>query len=277
MGAIDAPAMSSPTVSPSLFDASKRRSRLDRPGPALVVAALGFATMLGGLIASPHPYGSIAFVVDFLVAELVLALVVVGSALAFFPVADIGLRAPRAVAPWRLLPLALLSAGAVAAWWVARAAVTDPAAADLATTGRVLRTTALVGLNEEVLFRGLLLAALWRAFGARRGAVAALVAFGVFHLLNVAGGLTPGAAAFQFVFTIVCGAVFLQAAIGSGSLWPSIVGHALYDLVVFDLGRLAAAGAGHGPGLVLFALAVLTGLVSLAMLRGLGGRGPYPR
>lgn len=264
-------------MSPPFSGGSSRRTRLDRPGPALVVAALGFATMLGGLIASPHPYGSTAFVVDFLVAELALAIVVVGAALAFFPVADIGLRAPRVVAPRRLLPLALLCAGAVGAWWIARAAVTDPAAADLATTGRVLRTTALVGLNEEVLFRGLLLAALWRAFGARRGAFAALVAFGSFHLLNVAGGLTPGAAAFQCVFTIVCGAVFLQAAIGSGSLWPSIVGHGLYDLVVFDLGRFAAAGAGHGPALALWALAVVTGVVSLAMLRGLDGPGPYPR
>jgi membrane protease YdiL (CAAX protease family) len=254
-----------------------RRARLDRPGPALAVAALGFATMLAGLLASPHPYGTTAFVVDFLVAEIALAVVVVGAAIAFFPVADLGLRAPRLVAPRRLVPLALLCAGAVAAWVVARGSVADPAAADLGTTLRVLRTTALVGLNEEVLFRGLLLAALWRVFGARRGAVAALAAFGSFHLLNVAGGLTPGAAVFQCVFTIVVGAVFLQAAVGCGALWPSIVGHALYDLVVFDLGRFAAAGAGPGPGLALWALAVATGLVSLAMLRGLDGPAPYPR
>jgi hypothetical protein len=66
---------------------------------------------------------------------------------------------------------------------------------------------------------------------------AAMIAFASFHLLNVAGGVPPAAAAFQVVFTLLAGAIFLQAAVGSGSLWPAMIVHAVYDAVTFDLER----------------------------------------
>jgi uncharacterized protein len=258
-------------------DDPDRVRRLDRRGLVLGVAALAFAVMLGGLLASPHPYGSVDFVVDFFAAELVLAAVLLGAVLAAFPAARLGLGAPRGIEPRRVVPLALLLAAAVGMWLFARASLPDGAAADADTSWRVLRTTALVGFNEELLFRGLLLVAFWRWWGARRGAVAAMVAFGAFHLLNMAGGVPPLGAAFQFLFTMLAGAIFIQGAVGARSLWPAMVVHALYDAATFDLGRFAVAGAGHGPALALGGIALVLGVWSLVQFRSLAGAEPYAR
>ena len=251
--------------------------RLDRPVLVLGVAALGFAVMLAGLLASPHPYGTTAFVVDFVVAEAVLAAMLLGIVLALFPASRLGLGAPRDVDVRRIAPLALLLAACIGAWLAARAALPAGASADAATSLRVLRTTALVGFAEELLFRGLLLAAFWRWWGARRGALAAVVVFGSFHLLNVAGGVAPTAAAFQFAFTTLAGAIFLQGAVGARSLWPAMVVHAIYDAAVFDVNRFAQAGAGMGPALSLAAVAGVLGLWSFVGLRGLRDDEPYAR
>jgi hypothetical protein len=141
----------------------------------------------------------------------------------------------------------------------------------------VLRTTALVGFNEELLFRGVALAAFWRWWGPRRGTLAAMLAFGSFHLINVAAGEPPVAAALQFVFTALAGAIFVQAAVGTRSLWFPMVAHAVYDAATFDLARFGEAGAGRAPALALAAVALGLGLVSLAMVRSLHAREPYPR
>jgi len=151
-------------LSPSPDDPD-RVHRLDRRGLVLGVAALGFAVMLGGLLASPHPYGSVEFVVDFFVAELVLAAVLLGAP----------------------------------------------------------------------------------------------------------------AAAFQFVFTMLAGAIFIQGAVGARSLWPAMVVHALYDAATFDLGRFAVAGAGSGPALALGGIALVLGVWSLVQFRSLAGAEPYAR
>lgn len=266
---------------PTALDASpddpKRLRRLDRPLPVLGVAVFGVAVMLGGLLASPHPYGTTAFVVDFVVAEAVLCAVLLGAVAAWFPAARLGLCPPRHVDVRRIAPMVLLLVACVGCWLAGRAMLPAGASADAATSWRVLRTTALVGFGEELLFRGLLLAAFWRWWGARRGALAAILAFGAFHLLNMAGGVPPAGAAFQFVFTTVAGALFLQGAVGARSLWPAMVVHAIYDAATFDLNRFAQAGAGMVPAFTLAAIAGVLALWALAGLRTLDGPEPYPR
>jgi membrane protease YdiL (CAAX protease family) len=136
-------------------------------------------------------------------------------------------------------PVLVLVGTVLIAWVVMRVQLPAGTPVDNTQSMLVIRTTALVGLNEEWIFRGLLLAAFCRWWGLRRGAFAALVAFSAFHLLNIAGGVEPLASLFQFANTFVLGAIFLCAALGSRSLIIPMVGHALYDFAVIDMNSLA--------------------------------------
>jgi membrane protease YdiL (CAAX protease family) len=83
----------------------------------------------------------------------------------------------------------------------------------------------MAGIGEELLFRGLVQAGLAEKIGPPYGAWAALavasVMFGAFHWLNTTYALLAALA----------GAYFGWLLIATGSLWPPIVAHAIYDFV----------------------------------------------
>ena len=121
-----------------------------------------------------------------------------------------------------VLLLAATTAGGVA---------DQPATAWLGLLGFVL----LVGFVEETLFRSVFLAIL-----APKGRLAAVLvstaAFALAHAANMLGGQdlasTLGQIAFAAAFGLFAACVFLR----TGSIWPTIAFHALYDLV--QLARL---------------------------------------
>jgi hypothetical protein len=82
---------------------------------------------------------------------------------------------------------------------------------------------ATAGLGEELLFRGLVQAGLAGLIGGAAGLWIALVVaslvFGVFHWLNTTYALLAAAAGVYFGWLLIA----------TGSLWPPIVAHALYD------------------------------------------------
>ncbi len=84
---------------------------------------------------------------------------------------------------------------------------------------------AAAGFGEELLFRGLVQAGLAKLIGAPAGPWAALVAaslvFGLFHWLNKTYAL----------LAMVAGLYFGALLVATGSLWPPIVAHALYDFI----------------------------------------------
>jgi membrane protease YdiL (CAAX protease family) len=81
------------------------------------------------------------------------------------------------------------------------------------------------GFTEELLFRGLFL---WFAFNLGADATMAVVATSVaFGLGHAAYGLT------WTVGTSALGAASAIAVLWSGSLWPAIIAHALYDMTVY--------------------------------------------
>ena len=249
----------------------------DRRIPVWAVIVLAFVLLGWGEIRATDPYTSPEFVVGYFWTELqVTALLLVATAL-FWPRKGLGLRLPQAPHPWKhLLPLALLVAVAIGARLWTGAQLAADAVPDARTSALLLRTTLAVGLNEEWLFRGLALAAFSHWWGWRRGWLAALLAFGCVHLLNLIGGVSPVAATFQFFNTMLMGSVFLLAAVASRSLlWP-ILGHAAYDWAVIDAARYIAAGASAAGSLALTAIALLLGLWSLWTLWRLPERVPYP-
>ncbi|MCI0361551.1 MAG: CPBP family intramembrane metalloprotease [Planctomycetaceae bacterium] len=84
---------------------------------------------------------------------------------------------------------------------------------------------ATAGLGEELLFRGLVQAGLARLIGGTAGVWIALVAaallFGIFHWLSTTYALLAALAGLYFGWLLIA----------TGSLWPPIVAHALYDFV----------------------------------------------
>ena len=82
---------------------------------------------------------------------------------------------------------------------------------------------AVAGLGEELLFRGLLQAGLARMISISGGPWIALVVaslvFGVFHWLNTTYAVLAACAGIYFGMLLMA----------TGSLWPPIVAHALYD------------------------------------------------
>jgi hypothetical protein len=177
-------------------------------------------------------------------------------------VADDALDSARGIIQWNILPEA--GAAAIAIWmivrldwvadvrherwpterWVVLVPVTmlgvsiatidvgNLVEAGLDFVLLLLISTFLIGLNEELLFRGLAL----RAFRDRhREWVAAAwssVFFGLFHLFNII--VAGGAAAFQAVWAIAVGyLLYLCRRVGGGMVLPVCV-HAVWDFSSFS-------------------------------------------
>jgi membrane protease YdiL (CAAX protease family) len=261
-------------------DAGRMR-RLDSRLLVWMVVTAATALFVLGLLRAPYPYADPRFAVALFDTEVQVTLLLAVATALWFPGRRMGLRAPRLAPPRaaairRVAPLVLLLLAAAGAWAVARLSLPAGAAFDDGLSWRVLRTTALVGVNEEWLFRGLLLAAFCRWWGLRRGAIAASLAFGAFHVINVLAGQPPAMVAVQVLVTLLMGAIFLMAALGTRSLLLPMVGHALYDFAVIDIGRLAAAGANATGMLVVTVLGLALGIWCLIEIGRLRGAEPYP-
>jgi len=105
--------------------------------------------------------------------------------------------------------------------------------------------TMLVGFSEETMFRGVL----FRAFEDRMAIWPAIiltsVLFGAVHLLNVfiTGDLGP--AALQSLAAALSGLVFMAILLRTGSIWPAIIYHGLWDCLIFTF----TAGTTTDPAL----------------------------
>lgn len=245
-----------------------------RPLVAAIVLVAMFL-VLAGILRSSYDYKDPRFVIGFFGTELQLTAFLAFATAWLLPIDRLGLRLPRSAGFWRVAPLATLAIVILGAWWATRASLPAGVAPDSAFAWRALRSTALVGINEEWLFRGLLLAAFCRWWGLRRGAVVALLCFGAFHLLNIVAGVPLQLGAVQVVSTILMGAVLLMGAIDTRSLlWPMVV-HAVYDFAVIDMASLGAAGASPVPTLVAVSVGGVLGLISLVRVARLKGGAPY--
>ena len=85
-----------------------------------------------------------------------------------------------------------------------------------------------VAFNEEIWFRGLMLAAL-RQLGTRSATCFAAALFGVLHLANALGGKSPLYLVLQLVLAFLVGLVLSEAVAITGSLWIGIAWHFAYD------------------------------------------------
>ncbi len=100
----------------------------------------------------------------------------------------------------------------------------------------VVFNTFLVGVSEEVMFRGVLFRALLENFRIWTAIITTTVLFGLVHVLN---GFTTGdwgMAILQAVAAGMSGLIFIAIVIRTGSIWPAIIYHFVWDCMLFLMG-----------------------------------------
>jgi len=97
----------------------------------------------------------------------------------------------------------------------------------------ILINTLLVGVSEELMFRGILFGASLTKFSIWKSIWIASIIFGVIHLSNgfLTGDFT--AASVQAMQAIFAGVWFLAIRIRTGSIFPVIIIHGLWDFSIF--------------------------------------------
>jgi membrane protease YdiL (CAAX protease family) len=115
----------------------------------------------------------------------------------------------------------------------------------------ILFNTFLVGLSEELMFRGVLLQAFRRTVSIWLAVVLTTVAFGAIHTLNVFMTGDLRTAVIQSVAAALSGLLFIALRLRTGSLWPCIVVHGLWDFATFAVAASSSAqphaAASGGP------------------------------
>ena len=82
------------------------------------------------------------------------------------------------------------------------------------------------------MFRGILFHGATARFRPMAGAVISSVIFGLFHFINVIGGQGFGWTVSQVIHAATDGFMYAALRLITGSLWPTMVLHALWDLSI---------------------------------------------
>ncbi len=196
---------------------------------ALWIAAtlVGGQMLLGGETASLEQLVSQGIGWNFVVAIVVLLLAIV-----IFRWKDLAFDAPHSLARTMWFPLIIL------------ALISSP----LLSTGMPTTTvvafvginTAMVGFSEEVMFRGIIFRALEERMRIWPAIILTSILFGSVHLGNVfiTGDLFH--AALQSTAAAMSGFIFMAILIRTGSIWPAIIYHFLWDYFLFLSGAASA-------------------------------------
>ncbi|WP_224814743.1 CPBP family intramembrane glutamic endopeptidase [Hasllibacter sp. MH4015] len=107
----------------------------------------------------------------------------------------------------------------------------------------LLATVALIGIFEELLFRGLL----FRGIEAKAGPLSALVGssiiFGLMHYVNWVGGQPFGDTTVQVIHAAAGGFMYGAIMLMTGSIWPGVFLHAFWDGTVSVVSTIREAAA----------------------------------
>jgi len=132
--------------------------------------------------------------------------------------------------------------------------------------------TLIVGITEELAFRGLALNGLGQKISIVAGVFISSVLFGLFHSVNVIGGVAIGWVIFQVIFTTLAGIVIGWIYVFSGRNLLLVMGyHWLYDF--FQIAPLAMDGdkfapTGNAVVLVIPLAAIVLSVVGVKKCKG---------
>ncbi len=134
----------------------------------------------------------------------------------------------------------------------------------------VILVSLMVGYTEELMFRGILFHGATARFRAVAGAVVSSAIFGLFHFINLFGGQGFGWTVSQVVHAATDGFMYAAIRLITGSLWPTLFLHGLWDLsisaahtgmVVSGGGMAASLASVQAGGISIQPLQVLPGLL----------------
>jgi hypothetical protein len=142
----------------------------------------------------------------------------------------------------------------------------------------VFINTLFVGFSEELMFRGVLLQAFRSRYSIWPAVIITSLMFGAVHSLNI---FTTGEVAqslIQSCAAALSGLIFMALRLRTGSIWPGMLLHGLWDFSTFTFGA-AAGGAGDaatatppGIGAMLFPVLLVlpNAIYALYLLRNIG-------
>ncbi len=103
--------------------------------------------------------------------------------------------------------------------------------ADMTLIWTVVATTVIVGIGEEMLFRGLIYTAYKEKHGVFVGILVSSFVFGFLHITNLAGGAELGATLFQMLNAGLSGVVSAWVFYKTENLVPTIIYHGIWDMM----------------------------------------------
>lgn len=156
---------------------------------------------------------------------------------------DVGLNRWPNAAAWRLTWLPMVYV--VVALCVATVFGLPP----VTTLLIILINTLFVGFSEELMLRGAVLQGFRHTVSIWPAVLLTSVAFGAMHSLNVFVTGNLWAALVQSCAAFLSGIVFIALRLRTGSLWPPIIVHALWDFATFSLAASVGHVAAHGTQL----------------------------
>ncbi len=95
----------------------------------------------------------------------------------------------------------------------------------------VIGTTVMVGIGEEMLFRGLIFTAFREKHGVFIGVLVSSFVFGFLHITNLVGGAEIGPTLFQMVSAGLSGIVSAWVFYKTENLIPTIIYHGVWDMM----------------------------------------------
>ncbi len=102
--------------------------------------------------------------------------------------------------------------------------------ADMTLIWKIVATTIMVGIGEEMLFRGLIFTAFKEKYGVYIGILVSASIFGFLHITNIVGGAEVGATLFQMLSAGLSGIVAAWVFYKTRSLLPTIFYHGVWDM-----------------------------------------------
>lgn len=208
----------------------------------LLLAALYTAVIGVGMYVSLHwagyRYGDPHFVRILVWVELALLALAVFWVMTFWSWPEVGMTrlARKKEMLWILPPAAILAYG----WFVLMSDFWIPIE-DLWLFPLVGFTTLLVGISEELVYRGVVLRGFLKNGNVWVAMLVSAVAFSLLHSVNYFGGVSADGVVSQLKFTFIFGLFFAPLAIRLGALWPLILFHWLWDFVLIG-GQVTVAG-----------------------------------
>ncbi len=238
---------------------------------ALVILAVWLAiTVLGGALLSPQPQSLLGAVTDRVGWSFLLAAVFLLVVIRIAGLRGAGLRGSSG---WRGIRLLWLPSLYIAGFLGVATQLGLPA---MPVMAMILLNCALVGLSEELMFRGVLLGAFREAAGTKVAVFASTLIFGAVHSLNVFVIGDLGAALVQSGAAFISGLMFAALRIRLGSVWPGVLVHTLWNFGTFLMlaagdGALLRAAPTDAPPLLAYLVPLVlvapNGLYALWLLR----------